>query len=174
MRPYADADRGAVLAIFEANTPGFFGADERGWLEDSLDALDGPAFLVALGGEAVAFGGYEVWEYYDKALLVWGMAHPRVHGAGVGRWLLWARLARIARGDAGHLLGQRRHHAQGGARSSCGTGSRRPACGPAATARAGTLHELRFDLTATPAAALDAHAQAAYREASRRLLDART
>lgn len=46
-----------------------------------------------------AFGGYEIWDYYDKALLCWGMAHPQHHGRGLGRWLLWARMALIAEED---------------------------------------------------------------------------
>ena len=96
MRPYAEADRAAVLSLFDANVPTFFAAEESGWLEDSLDDLDGPAFLGTINGEAAAFGGYEVWDYYDKALLFWGMAHPRFHGRGLGRWLLAARLALIA------------------------------------------------------------------------------
>ena len=173
MRPYADADRGAVLEIFEANTPAFFGADERGWLEDSLDALDGPAFVVALDGEAVAFGGYEVWEYYDKALLVWGMAHPRVHGAGVGRWLLLARLARIARetpATSWASVDTSPRVAPFFLRHGFGTAS----VWPRGYRAGGTLHELRFDLTATPASALDARAEAAYGEASRRVLNSRT
>ena len=85
-----------VLALFDANVPAFFAPGERHWLEDSLDDLDGPAFLVTVSGVAAAFGGYEMWDYYDKALLCWGMAHPRFHGRGLGRWLLAARLALIA------------------------------------------------------------------------------
>ena len=65
LRPYAKADRPAVLALFDANVPAYFAPGERGWLEDSLDDLDGPAFLVTVDGAASAFGGYEIWDYYD-------------------------------------------------------------------------------------------------------------
>lgn len=170
LRAYADADREAVLAVFDANVPEYFGADERGWLEDSLDELDGPAFLIDLDGEAVAFGGYEVWDYYDKALLVWGMAHPRVHGAGVGRWLLLARLAMIAREAPA---------------TSWATVDTSPRVAPfflrhgfetASVWRrgyraGGTMHVLRFDLCATTPDALDARAAAAYAHALSRLTE---
>ena len=96
LRPYVEADRLAVLGLFDANVPAHFTPDERSWLEDSLDDLEGPALLVTVDGVAAAFGGYEVWDYYDKALLFWGMAHPRHHGKGLGRWLLAERLALIA------------------------------------------------------------------------------
>ena len=96
LRPFVEADRPAILEIFDANVPAFFAREERGWLEDSLGDLDGPAFVVTVAGEAAAFGGYEIWDYYDKALLYWGMAHPRFHGRGLGRWLLAERLALIA------------------------------------------------------------------------------
>ncbi len=60
LRPYAEADRSAVLELFDANVPSYFAPDERGWLEDSLDDLEGPAFVVTVDGAAAAFGGYEV------------------------------------------------------------------------------------------------------------------
>ena len=168
LRPYADADREAVLAVFDANVPAFFSADERGWLEDSLNDLDGPAVLVELDGEAVAFGGYELWDYYDKALLTWGMAHPRVHGAGVGRWLLLARLAMIARETPA---------------TSWATVDTSPRVAPFFLRHGfetagvwehgyragGTMHVLRFDLSSTTPEALDARAAAAYARALTRL-----
>lgn len=168
LRAYAEADRASVLAIFDANVPDFFGADERGWLVDSLDELEGPAFVVALDGEPLAFGGYELWDYYDKALLYWGMAHPRAHGLGLGRWLLLERLARIARTTpptrwvtvdtsprvAPFFL---RH------------GFETASVWPHGYRAGGTMHVLRYDLAATTPAALDAAASAAYASAARKL-----
>ncbi len=168
LRPYTEADRAGVMAIFDANVPAFFGADERGWLEDSLDDLDGPAFLVELDGAAIAFGGYEVWEYYDKALLTWGMAHPRTHGLGVGRWLLLARLAMIARetpatswvsvDTSPRVAPFFLHH-----------GFEIASVWPHGYRAGGTMHVLRFDLAAANAADLDARARLAYGEALRHL-----
>lgn len=84
------------MALFDANVPAHLVPNERGWLENSLDDLEGPAFLVTVDEVAAAFGGYEIWDYYNKALLIWGMAHPLHHGGGLGRWLLAERLALIA------------------------------------------------------------------------------
>ena len=168
LRPYADADRPAVLAVFDANTPGFFSPDERGWLEDSLDDLDGPAFLVELDGEPVAFGGYEVWAYYDKALLTWGMAHPRVQGTGVGRWLLLARMAMIARetpATAWVTVDTSPRVAPFFLRHGFETAS----VWPRGYRAGGTMHVLRLDLSSTRPEALDAQAAAAYAHALTRL-----
>ena len=167
MRPYVEADRPAVLALFDANVPVFFAADERGWLEDSLDDLDGPAFLVTVDGEAAAFGGYEVWDYYDKALLVWGMAHPRFHGRGLGRWLLAERLALIARETpptrwvtvdtspkiAPFFLSQ---------------GFETASVWPHGYRTGGEMHVLRFDLATTTAEALKRRSDVAFQIAEAR------
>ena len=168
LRPYADADRAAALAIFDANVPAFFGAGERGWLEDSLDELDGPAFLVEWDGAAVAFGGYEVWSYYDQALLTWGMAHPRVHGRGVGAWLLQARLARIARetpATSWAVVDTSPRVAPFFLRHGFETGEVRPN----AYRAGGVMHVLRFDLSAVTPEMLDARAAAAYATALSKL-----
>ena len=168
LRPYAEADRAAVLAVFDANVPDFFSAGERGWLEDSLDELDGPAFLIELDGAAVAFGGYEVWEYYDKALLTWGMAHPRVHGAGVGRWLLLARMARIARetpATSWVTVDTSPRVAPFFERHGFETAS----VWPHGYRAGGVMHVLRYDLASATPDALDARAEAAYGHALRRL-----
>ncbi len=168
LRRYVEADRDAVLAVFDANVPAYFGADERWWLVDSLDDLDGPAFVAVLDDEVVAFGGFEIWDYYDKALLYWGMAHPRVHGRSVGGWLLAERLARIARADpptrwvtvdtsprvAPFFLSQ---------------GFETAGVWPHGYRAGGTMHIMRYDLAATTPEALDARAAAAYATALAKL-----
>lgn len=83
LRPYEPGDRDAVLAIFDGNADTFFGAGDRGWLAETLDEPDGPAFVVTVDGRVAAFGGYEIWDHYNKALLYWGMADRRYHGAGL-------------------------------------------------------------------------------------------
>lgn len=85
-----------MLAIFDPNLPEYFGAGDRSWLEESLDDLDGPAFVVDVDGVPAAFGGYEVWEHYNKALLCWGMAARQHHGSGLGKLLLLERLLHVA------------------------------------------------------------------------------
>ena len=96
IRPYDDADRLTALAMFDSNLPEYFGPGERQWFEASLDDLDGPAIVITVDNIAAAFGGYEIWEHYNKALLCWGMAHRTYHRAGLGRLLLFERLLRVA------------------------------------------------------------------------------
>jgi hypothetical protein len=97
VRDYTAADRAAVLAIFDSNLPEYFGAGDRRWLEETLDEPDGPALVVSVDGVAAAFGGYEVWDHYNKALLYWGMAARRYHRCGLGQLLLFERLVHVAR-----------------------------------------------------------------------------
>lgn len=97
VRPYAETDRDAVLAIFDANRAAYFGAGDRDWLIETLDEPDGPAFVVTVDGAPAAFGGYELWEHYNKALLFWGMAGRAYHRCGLGRLLLAERVLHIAR-----------------------------------------------------------------------------
>ena len=95
-RRYETKDRAAVLAIFDSNLPDYFGAGDREWLEETLDDPDGPAFVVDVDGIPSAFGGYEIWEHYDKALLFWGMVARAHHGSGIGKLLLFERLLHVA------------------------------------------------------------------------------
>lgn len=164
LRPYVDVDRASVLAVFDANVPDYFGPEERTWLEDSLDELDGPAFVAVLDGVVVAFGGYEVWDYYDKALLYWGMAHPGFHGRGIGGWLLAERLARIAREDpptrwvtvdTSPMI----------APFFESRGFETASVWPHGYRAGGTMHVMRYDLARTTPDALDARAAAAYASA---------
>jgi len=169
VRAYEQADRAAVLAIFGDNRADYFGAGDREWLEETLDDPDGPALVVVLDGVAVAFGGYELWEHYNKALLYWGMAARRCHGMGLGRLLLFERLLHIAT------------HADPPTRYVTVDTSPRVApffqrCGFEQTAvwpegyRSGmTMHELRFDLAEVSVATLRAWRDAALDSARRRL-----
>jgi len=161
VRPYADTDRAAVLAIFDGNADDYFGAGDRAWLEETLDEPDGPAFVVTVDGVAAAFGGYEVWDHYNKALLYWGMAARRYHGCGLGRLLLFERLRHVAtRADPPT------RYVTVDTSPQVAPFFRR--CGFQETAvwpqgyRSGmTMHELRFDLAATSPAALTMQRDAA-------------
>ena len=98
VRPYDPANRQSALAIFDSNLPEYFGPGERAWFEESLDDLDGPAVILTIDGAPVAFGGWEVWDHYDKALLCWGMVHRGCHALNLGKLLLLERVLGIARG----------------------------------------------------------------------------
>ena len=167
LRPYVEADRPAVLALFDANVPTFFAPDERHWLEDSLEDLDGPAFLVSVNGVAAAFGGYEIWDYYDKALLCWGMAHPRFHGRGLGRWLLAARLALIA-GEIPRTRWVTVDTSPKIAPFFLSHGFETASVWPQGYRMGGEMHVLRFDLAATDAEALKQRSASAFRAAEAR------
>ena len=161
VRAYDAADRAAVLAIFDSNLPEYFGAGDLGWLEETLDAPDGPAFVVTVDGAAAAFGGYEIWDHYNKALLYWGMAGRAFHRCGLGRLLLFERLIHVAR------------HADPPTRYVTVDTSPLVApffrrCGFALTAvwpegyrSRMEMHELHFDLAATTIAALTTERDAA-------------
>ncbi|MET4896907.1 GNAT family N-acetyltransferase [Sphingomonadaceae bacterium jetA1] len=161
VRPYGPADRAAVLAILDSNLPEFFGSGDREWLEETLDAPDGPAFIVAIDGRPAAFGGYELWEHYNKALLYWGMAARDCHGLGLGRLLLEERLLHVASAarpatryvtvDTSPMIAPffRR------------CGFEQTAVWPEGYRSGMTMHELRFDLSRVSLAELEARRDAA-------------
>ena len=169
VRAYADADRAAVLAIFDTNLPEYFGAGDRAWLEETLDEADGPAFVATIDGTPAAFGGYALWDHYDKALLFWGMAARRWHRAGLGRLLLAHRLWHVAAHadpptryvtvDTSPLVSPffQRH------------GFELTAAWPGGYRSGMEMHELRFDLAQTTVASLAATRDAALAAAEERV-----
>ncbi len=52
--------------------------------------------MVDVDGVPAAFGGYEILEHYDKALLYWCMVARTYHGSGLGKLLLFERLIHVA------------------------------------------------------------------------------
>ena len=81
--PYEADDRGACLAMFDANCPDFFAPNER---------ADYALFL-----EAMAAGGYHVGRVEGRALCAFGVTAQADGSAGLN----WIRTAPEARG-AGH------------------------------------------------------------------------
>ncbi len=168
VRPYVADDRAAVLAIFATNLPDYFAASDRTWLEETLDELDGPAFLVTVDGIPAAFGGYELWDDYNKALLFWGMAARRYHRTGLGKLLLFERLLHVATFadpptryvtvDTSPMVSPFFEH----------IGFELTSVWPQGYRSGGTMHELRYDLAATTPDALRAVRDAALAEAARR------
>jgi GNAT superfamily N-acetyltransferase len=96
IRRYREDDRKAVLAAFRSNVPAYFPASEVRWLRSCLDDPDGPLFVAVDAGEVVAFGGYELSEFYHLGTLVFGLVRADRHGTGVGRLLLRYRLLHMA------------------------------------------------------------------------------
>lgn len=169
-RTYAEADRAAVLAIFESNLPEYFSLSDRNWLEKTLDEPDGPSFLVTLDGTPAAFGGYELWDDYNKALLFWGMVARGHHGAGLGKLLLFERLLHIATAarpptryvtvDTSPMISPFFEHC----------GFELTSVWPEGYRSGATMHELRYDLSGTSPEMLQAARDASRREATRRLV----
>jgi GNAT superfamily N-acetyltransferase len=96
IRRYRPDDRKAVLTAFRSNVPDHFPASEEAWLRSALDEPDGPFFVVVEGKEVVAFGGYELSDFYNLGTLVFGLVRADRHGTGIGRALLIYRLLHMA------------------------------------------------------------------------------
>ena len=91
IRRYRPGDRKAVLAAFRSNVPAHFPASEESWLRSALDDPDGPLFVAVDAGEIVAFGGYELSEFYDLGTLVFGLVRADRHGTGISQWAIAER-----------------------------------------------------------------------------------
>jgi GNAT superfamily N-acetyltransferase len=96
IRRYRPDDRKAVLAAFRTNVPDHFPASEEAWLRSALDEPDGPLFVAVEGDQVVAFGGYELSDFYNLGTLVFGLVRADRHGTGIGRALLHYRLLHMA------------------------------------------------------------------------------
>lgn len=96
IRRYRQDDRKAVLAAFRTNVPDHFPASEEAWLRSALDEPDGPLFVAVEGDQVVAFGGYELSDFYNLGTLVFGLVRADRHGTGIGRALLHYRLLHMA------------------------------------------------------------------------------
>ena len=107
-RSYEAADRVACLALLDANTPEFFGANERPDFEKFLDDLPGPYLVLVDGNRVIGCGGYhiepEISEGCRIARTTWGMVHPDYKGLGLGKLLFTHRRELIkASGEADRI-----------------------------------------------------------------------
>ncbi len=169
VRPYAEGDRDTVLAIFDSNLPEYFGAGDREWLEETLDDPDGPAFVVTVDDAVAAFGGYELWDHYNKALLYWGMAARAHHGSGLGRLLLFERLLHVAQRADPPTRYVTVDTSPGVAPFFRHCGFEETAVWPEGYRSGMTMHELRFDLAAVSVEELAGRRDAALAAAIARL-----
>jgi len=94
-RPYAPTDQQDCLAIFDSNTPQFFGVDERPDFFGFLSRQPCPYYVVERDGKIVASGGNYTRVNDGDAFLVWGMVHKDHHRQGIGTLLLQERLKLI-------------------------------------------------------------------------------
>lgn len=97
LRSYQAADYNGCLAVFDSNVPKFFAPHERAEFAAFLVNYTDPYFVVTDAREQIiGCGGYYVNQARAAAGLTWGMIDSRLHRQGIGRFLLLARLQRIA------------------------------------------------------------------------------
>ncbi len=96
-RPYTPADETDCLALFDSNTPKYFGSAERPDFENFLKRLPCPFFVVESEGLVIACGGYCAEQKTEKIVLAWGMVRSDLHRQGIGTFLLQERLKAIFR-----------------------------------------------------------------------------
>jgi len=94
-RPYTPADETACLALFDSNTPKFFGPEERPAFASFLKRQPCPFFVVEAESLIVACGGYGNDSQTGKIILAWGMVRGDLHRQGLGTFLLQERLKLI-------------------------------------------------------------------------------
>lgn len=97
LRPYAAADRGACLAVFDTNAPGAFDLAERPKFAAFLEGLTNPYVVMEHDGAVVGCGGYRIDAEHKMALLRWGMIRRDVQKMGLGRLLLLYRIREISK-----------------------------------------------------------------------------
>jgi N-acetylglutamate synthase-like GNAT family acetyltransferase len=96
LRPYAEEDRATCVDMFKGNTPRFFSMSELPEFEQLLTDLSHPFFSIENGdGEIIGCGGVTFVADKSSAGLCWGMIRNDMHGRGLGRFLLLARLIYI-------------------------------------------------------------------------------
>src|SRR5438445_11914922 len=91
-RPYEAADRERCLALFDANCPAYFAANERGDYCAFLDSLPGDYAVVACG--ATIHGAFGLETTASNARLNWIMIDPACHGRGIGSAIMAEIIAR--------------------------------------------------------------------------------
>ena len=92
IHPYNPDFYAVCLDIFQSNVPEYFNADEESAFSAYLLNHASHYFIFLNEGQAVACGGYDIERESDRASLVWGMVHRRLHGQGYGTSLLIHRL----------------------------------------------------------------------------------
>jgi GNAT superfamily N-acetyltransferase len=99
IRSYADTDRSRMLAIFDANTPAFFAANERADFVAYLDRHAVPYAVCVLDDVVVA--GFAVAPGTPgRAHLNWILVDPAAQGGGIGSAMMTAARERAAGLDA--------------------------------------------------------------------------
>jgi len=95
IRPYAAADREAVLQIFNQNVPDFFAPSE---LDDLIDYLDHELedyFVYEEEGQLLGAGGINYFPEKHQAYISWDFIASEAQGKGIGSQLVQHRIKHI-------------------------------------------------------------------------------
>ncbi|KFF45798.1 hypothetical protein JH25_18935 [Pseudomonas sp. BRG-100] len=95
IRLYQLSDFDECLRLFDGNTPDFFDATERTAFCDFLRTASQTFYVVERCEKILACGGYALGHGDNVASLCWGMVDQKLHGQGLGRALIEARLSAI-------------------------------------------------------------------------------
>ena len=96
-RSYQASDKEACLRVFESNMPKYFLPAEKEKFSAYLDEFPQDYLLVEDDGrQVIAGGGYALGLDGGAATLCWGMVHKDWHGHGIGQFMLWNRLSKLA------------------------------------------------------------------------------
>lgn len=94
IRTYTDDDFESCLALYQRLAPGRFPEDALEAFQSYLKATPRRYLLIEREGGLVACGGLHV-NSLDHSTLVFGLVDQQHQGCGLGRLLLYARLAQI-------------------------------------------------------------------------------
>jgi ribosomal protein S18 acetylase RimI-like enzyme len=96
-RPYQASDKEACLRVFDSNTPQYFLPHEKEKFSSYLDEFPSDYLLVEdESKKVIAGGGYALGLDGGAATLCWGMVQKDWHGHGIGQFMLWNRLSKLA------------------------------------------------------------------------------
>lgn len=114
LRPYTVLDKHACEAIARSNAPRFFLESELPEFSAFLSEPGCPYFVVEdSASELIACGGYYLLPEQNSARLCWGMVQRDKHRAGVGSFLLCARMKEIARAGIARVCLDTSQHSAG-------------------------------------------------------------
>ncbi len=87
-RPYCPADREQCLALFDANCPAFFAANERVDFEAYLHGMPSGYSLCVRNDSVVGAFGVAAGNEAGRSRLNWIMLDPSCHGQGLGSTIM--------------------------------------------------------------------------------------
>lgn len=94
LRRYEDKDFDACRALHDLNATDRFPQDSAFDQIRYLRSSSRTKLVAEVNGEVIGCGGYQL-HHPDFVTFVYGLVHPRCQGAGIGRLLVFARVAQL-------------------------------------------------------------------------------